>query len=310
MRVFVAGGTGVLGRRVVPALVEQGHEVTAVVRSPAKAAAVEAAGARPVDVGLFDPDGLRAAVAGHQAVVNLATNIPPFAKAARRKAWATNDRIRREGSRNLVDAALAAGAERYVQESVCFLYEDGGDRWLDESAPLRPTWATASAAVAEGEAARFDRSGDGVATVLRFGSFYGPDAVHLHEMAKLARRGMSPVPGRPDAYVSPVALDDAASAVAAVLATPAGAVAGTFNVADDEPLTRAEFAAVLAEVVGRERLRPMPAVLFRLLRSRIDSVSRSQRLSNRRLREATRWSPTVPSAREGFPLAVRAAARA
>lgn len=305
MHVFVAGGTGVLGRRVLPAVVDQGHEVTALVRSSAKAAAVEAAGARPVEVSLFDAEGLKAAVAGHDAVVNLATSIPPFSKAARRKAWATNDRIRREGSRNLVDAALATGAERYVQESICFLYADGGDQWLDESAPVAPTMVTASALTAEGEAARFRRSG--TATVLRFGWFYGPDSIHVHEAVRLARRGMSSLPGRPEAYVSTIALDDAAAAVAAVLGTPADAVAGTFNVADDDPLTRAAFDAVLAATVGRERLRPVPRVAVRMLGSRIDSVSRSQRVSNARLRDAAGWSPSIPSARDGLPLAVEAA---
>src|SRR5580765_982765 len=110
MRVFVAGATGVLGRRAIPALVAAGHAVTAVVRSPAKAALARSLGATPVEVSLFDPDALRAAVAGHDAVCNLATHIPPLTRAADPRAWDENNRIRTDGSRNLVDAALAAGA--------------------------------------------------------------------------------------------------------------------------------------------------------------------------------------------------------
>src|SRR5436190_11877964 len=117
MRVFVAGSTGVIGHRAVRALVAAGHQATAVVRSPAKAALARSLGATPVEVSIFDPDALRAAAEGHDAVCNLATHIPPLARAASQHAWAGNTRIRTEGSRNLVDAALAARASVYVQES-------------------------------------------------------------------------------------------------------------------------------------------------------------------------------------------------
>ena len=110
MRVFVAGATGVVGRRAVPALVAAGHTVTAVVRSPAKAELARSMGAVPVEVDLSGPDALRAAVACHDAVCNLATHIPPLARGAEASAWDENTRIRTEASRNLVDAALAAGA--------------------------------------------------------------------------------------------------------------------------------------------------------------------------------------------------------
>ena len=127
MRVFVAGATGVLGHRAVRALVAAGHEVTAVVRSPAKAAFARSLGATPVEVSIFDPDALRAAASGHDVVCNLATHIPPLARAADPRSWAENSRIRTEGSHNLVDAALAANASVYVQESIAFLYGDHGD---------------------------------------------------------------------------------------------------------------------------------------------------------------------------------------
>src|SRR5437588_3795696 len=107
MKVFVAGATGVLGRRAVARLVEAGHDVTAVARGPEKAALVRGLGATPVEVDLFDADAVAAAVVGHDVVCNLATSIPPIRKAAMPSAWATNDRIRREASRNLVDGAMA-----------------------------------------------------------------------------------------------------------------------------------------------------------------------------------------------------------
>jgi nucleoside-diphosphate-sugar epimerase len=133
MRVFVAGATGVVGRRAVRALTRAGHDVTALARTPAKAELARSLGATPAQGSLFDAEWLRTAVAGHDAVCNLATHIPPLTRAADPRAWDENTRIRREGSSNLVDAALAAGATCYVQESIAFLYGDHGDEWVDAS---------------------------------------------------------------------------------------------------------------------------------------------------------------------------------
>lgn len=108
MRVFVTGGTGAIGRHAVPALVAAGHTVSALARTPDRAVALEAQGARPVAVSLFDRDGLALAFERHEAVVNLATAIPPTSRFLRRSAWADSQHIRTEGSAAVVDAALAA----------------------------------------------------------------------------------------------------------------------------------------------------------------------------------------------------------
>lgn len=305
MRIFVAGGTGVLGRRVVPALLAKGHEVTVLVRAPRKADDVRASGARPVQVGLFEPERLSDALAGHHVVVNLATSIPSFSKAARASAWRVNDRIRTEGSRNLVDAAVATGVPRYVQESVAFLYADAGSAWIQENHPLRPTSITASAAAAEAQARRLlDR--DATSVVLRFGSFYGPDSGHTIAMLRLARLGLAPLPGPRNRYLSSITTDDAATAV---VAAATAAPSGTYNVVDDDPVTRDEFDQVLAHAVGRRRLRRMPERVLRVTGDKLDHVTRSQRVSNQALRTATGWTPTCRSVRGGLP-AVAAAARA
>ena len=297
MKIFVAGGTGVVGRRAVPALVAQGHEVKVVARTPEKADVVRSWNAAPTAVDLLDPAAVTAAVAGHDAVVNLATSIPPFSKAAGRRAWSTNDRLRREGSRNLVDAALAAGAGRYVQESVTFLYADGADAWIGEDHPVDPTSITASALDAEAQAARFAAAG-GAAVVLRFGSFYGPDSSHTVDALRMARRGFGTIPGPRDGYVSSISTDDAAAAVVLAATEAPG---GTYNVVDDEPLTRAAFDDVVAAAVGRPRLRPVPRVAVGMLGDRLGHVVRSHRISNRALRTATGWEPRHPSVREGMP---------
>lgn len=302
MRIFVAGGTGVVGRRAVPAWAAAGHQVTALARSVESAQRLGAAGARVVEVSLFDPGRLAEAVRGSDVVVNLATSIPPFSKAALSSAWKQNDRLRREGSRNLVEAARASGADRYVQESIAFLYEDAGSTWITEDSPVRATRITASALDAEAEARRLH---DAVAVVvLRFGAFYGPDSGHTLTALRMARRGFGTTPGRGDAYLSPVSTDDAAAAVVAV--ATAGSP-GTYNVVDDEPVTREDFDRALARAVGRRRLRPMPALPVRLLGDKLDHVTRSQRVANTSLREATGWAPRYRSIREGLPVTVEAA---
>src|SRR6476659_2740577 len=124
MKLFVTGATGAVGRFVVPLLVAQGHDVTAVARTEDKAKALDQAGATPARVSIFDPDQLAGAFAGHDVVLHLATAIPPTNRAWRASAWAENDRIRTQGSKAVVDAALTAGVEQIVQESITFIYPD------------------------------------------------------------------------------------------------------------------------------------------------------------------------------------------
>ena len=149
-------------------------------------------------------------------MVHLATNIPPMSKAARAKAWDTNERLRREASNHLVDAALATGATRYVQESICFPYLDQGDAWIDEDGPVEHVGAFAGAAEAEAAAGRFT-AGGGIGVVLRFAQFHGPGSSHVETFNTLARKRINPFVGAPDAYTSFIHADDAGSSVAAAL---------------------------------------------------------------------------------------------
>lgn len=297
MKIFVTGATGVVGRRAVPLLVRAGHEVTAVARTPEKAAALQRAGARPASVDLFDPAGVRRAMAGHEAVINLATHIPrSTVQMMLPWAWHENDRIRREASALLVDAALAEGVSRFVQESFAPMYPDCGDEWIDEHVPPRPARYNRSTLDAERAAARFTHAG-GAGVVLRYAGFYGPDAAHVPDLVRFTRRGMAALPGRPEAYVSSLSHDDAASAAVAAL----GVGPGIYNVVDDEPLRRAEFFAVVAEAEGVPAPKPQPAWMARLMGSLGELLSRSVRMSNRTFRAASGWAPRYPSVREGWP---------
>jgi 2-alkyl-3-oxoalkanoate reductase len=301
MRVFVAGATGAVGRRLVPALVLQGHEVTAVGRSPEKRAALARAGATPVEVDLFDREAVIGAVRGQEVVINVATHIPSsFGRMLLRGAWKENDRIRREASANLAAAALAAGAERLVQEAYAPVYADGEARWIDESWPQRPVRYNRSVLDAERAAADFTAAG-GTGIVLRFANFYAEDAVHVREAIALIRKGWSPLPGAPRAYFSSIHHDDAASAVVAALRARAGA----YNVSDDEPVTRREYVDILAAAIGAPAPRLLPPWLTRLGGSGAELLSRSVRMSNRKLREETGWAPAFPSVRQGWPSVAR-----
>ena len=292
MRIFVTGGTGVVGTRAVPALVAAGHEVTAVARGDAKAHLVRTMGATPAAVDLFDPDAVKAAVDGHEAVAHLATNIPPMSKAARMKAWEVNERLRREASNHLVDAALAVGATRYVQESICFPYLDQGDDWITEESPLDHVGVFAGAAHAEAAAARFTTSG-GAGIVLRFTQFHGPGSAHVEFFNGLLRKRINPFVGPPDTYTSFVHADDAGSSVATAIGLPPG----IYNVVDDEPLTRLEAGRAAAAALGVKPPRTVPAAARATVLHSAKPMMRSLRVSNAKLKDASDWAPTHPSIR-------------
>lgn len=294
MRIFVTGATGVIGRRAVPMLTAAGHSVTAAGRNPDRLAALERSGARAITLNLFDRDAVRRAVRGHDVVINLATHIPSSTRAMLPGAFRENDRVRRDASANLVDAALESGVARFIQESFAPIYDDGGDRWLDESSPVRPVHRNRTVLDAERSAERFGEGG-GAGVVLRFALFYGPDSSMMLDALPMLRRGMAPLPGRADAYISAVSHDDAASAVIAALDIPPG----TYNVTDDEPLVRAAYFAALADAFGLPHPKPMPRLLAKLMGPLGELFSRSQRMSNARLR-ACGWSPLYPNVFEGF----------
>ncbi len=160
-----------IGRRAIPLCLARGHEVTAVARSAERRAGLERLGARAVAVDLFDRDQLSAVLRGHDAVVNLATHMPASTlRMFLPGAWRENDRLRREASAALVDAALAAGIGRFVQESFAPVYPDRGDAWIDETTPIAPAGYNRTVADAEHAAARFCEAG-GAGVVLRFAVF-------------------------------------------------------------------------------------------------------------------------------------------
>lgn len=306
MRVFVAGATGVLGRRVVEQLAERGHEVVGLHRDPDDAALVEARGGEPHRGDVLEPETLRPAVEGADAVVNAATSIPSD-PTADREDWAQNHRVRREGTANLLAVAADAGVDRYVNESVVWLArpEGGGEFGVD--APRNPTHVTESAADAERAVLEDDHPFR--TTVVRSGWFYGPDGVHTQTMAEqlLARRlpilGTGLL-GRESARLSFVRPEDAAAAVVAVLEHD---VDGIVHAVDDEPVAYGTFLREFADLLDAPSPVQLPGWLLRPLvgRQLVQFVTTETVTSNERLRETTDWEPTYPTFREGLEDVVR-----
>jgi nucleoside-diphosphate-sugar epimerase len=296
MRVFVTGATGVIGRRLVPLLVRMGNSVTAVARSTASREELRRSDALPIEVDLFDSRALARVIAGHDVVINLATHIPRSGTALfLRWMWRENDRLRRLASAAIVDACIAAGVARLIQESFAPVYPDHGDRWIHEDVPLNPVRYNRTIVDAEASTKRFTQAGR-IGIVLRFGSFYGPDAVQTRDLIAWVKKGWAPLPGPPEAYIPSVAHDDAARAVAAAMTLPPGA----YNVVDDEPVTHRVFVDSLADALDVERPNLPPKWITPMLGSLGEMLARSIRVSNAKLRSASTWRPKYPSVRDGW----------
>jgi nucleoside-diphosphate-sugar epimerase len=286
MKIFTTGATGVLGRHVVPQLVQSGYQVRGLARSDGNVELLRRLGAEPARVDLA---ALTQAVEGCDAILHLATRIPSTMKLGKRSAWVETDHIRREGTRNVVDAALAQHVQTVIYPSICFAYPDSGAEWIDatlDKLVIEDYYATTFDA--EQEVQRFtDAGGKGI--VLRMGLFYGPESPQSQDQLRFARWGIASAVGRPDAYHPFVMIEDAAQAIVAALEY---APANIYDIVEDEPPTTEEINAAMAKAVGRRRLRSLPDFLVRMTLGGIMPVmSRSQRVSNRRFKDATGWSP-------------------
>jgi len=281
--IVVTGSTGVIGRRAVGELLAAGHRVTGVTRSARGRERLESLGAGAVEADVFAEASLRRAFDGADAVVNVLTHVPSPDRMADSSAWEENDRLRGEASAVIARAARAAGVRRLVQESIAFVYADGGDAWLDEDAPVAGGGVATSALAAERNVHElFDRD----TVVLRFGVFMGDDSGSTLATLAAARGGASIAAGPPGAYRPTVWLDDAAAAIAGAVRVPAG----TYNVVDAEPATNAEIDAALAAAAGVDALRPSTP--------QDGPLGRSLRVSNRRLRSVSDWAPRLRAGTE------------
>jgi nucleoside-diphosphate-sugar epimerase len=296
MRVFFTGATGAIGREAVPRLLEAGHEVRAVARDLKGRDWLSGIGAEPVSVDLFDREMVARALIGAEAVFHFATAIPSLDTMTKRTAWEMNDRLRSRATRYLVDGAIAAGAGRFIQESITFFYGDGGMRWLDESAPIAPVWDVLDSALdAESHAQRFASSG-GTAVVMRLARLYGPDRASTQLIQGVAA-GKVPIIGDGRNLVSSLHSEDAGRALAAALSAPGG----VYNVADDEPVGSADLLRALAERLDARPPQRVPPSVARLVGGRFTRLlTVSHRILSKRFRDSTGWSPLYRSVVDGW----------
>jgi nucleoside-diphosphate-sugar epimerase len=299
VQIFVAGATGVLGRRLLPELVRRGHDVVGLARDPGKQDLVRSLGGRPATASLFDPEALARAAEGADVVVHAATAIPTSRAARFRKSWSMNDRIRRDGTRALAGAAGAIGARHYIQQSVAWVVRTGpGKPAYDEGTPPDPPELIRSAVDGE-EIAREAGNRHGFTVgVVRDGFFYGPIG-QTRAIIDLLRKRRMPVIGRGEFLVAPLHIEDAATAFA--MAAEAG-VDGTWNAVDDEPVPFRSFLSRLAGEVGAPEPRRIPPWIARLALGGpvFESMTTSMNTSNARIREELGWRPAYPTIREGM----------
>ncbi|WP_115865654.1 NAD-dependent epimerase/dehydratase family protein [Halorussus litoreus] len=320
MNVFVAGATGVLGRRLVAELAERGHEVIGLTRDDSGDELVRSRGGLPRRGDVLDRDSLRDACVDHgvdsgngiDAVVHAATAIPTAQKPTADE-WEQNGRVRREGARNLTAVAAEADADRFVQASVVWVARQPDGSAFDESADPHPDRTTRSALDAEriareaggatgGEESGFD------SVILRCGFFYSHDSAHTRTFGEQLLAGKLPILGggllgRSDAELSLLHADDAATAFAAAVE---GDAAGLYHVVDDEPVTTAKLLRSFAERLGASEPRRIPGWLAKYLAGEdtVRLLTNSMPTSAERFRRDFDWEPEHPTYREGLDAVV------
>lgn len=284
MRVAVIGATGVIGRSVVPTLLEAGHDVVGLTRTPEKAGLLTRLGAEPSATTSMDHQELVGLFDGADAVCNFASHVPVGLTALRPGAWRLNDRLRTDGVRRVLQAAREAGVRRVIQESVSFLYADEGDNWIDEDAPLDITRATEPASVGESLVQEY-RCDSRVGVVLRLGTIVGDDPLTRFQL-RLRRQGRPIGLGTPEGWAHVVHTDDLGPAVLAALSAPSG----VYNVGAD-PVRRYQLVAGFSRAAGRESIDFMGPLMRRLGGVRLEPLGRSLRVSSERFAAVTGWTP-------------------
>ena len=298
MRVFVAGGSGVLGRRLVPQLVARGHQVTATTTSVGKLDLLEELGAEGIVMDGLDAASVGEAVAGAEpdTIVNQMTGLseehggkPNLRKPQR--FFAPTNRLRTEGIDHLLAAAEATGVSHVVAQSHASMNGIRQGGWVKtEEDPLEVIEGTKAITHLEDVVVKAGGA------VLRYGGFYGPGA---NDQVELVRKRMFPLVGDGNGHFSWIHLDDAASAT--VLAVEQKAQ-GVFNIVDDEPAPVREWLPFLAECVGAKPPRRIPAWLARLLAGEmaVGMMTEGRGFSNAKAKRELGWELRYPSWRQGF----------
>ncbi|HEX6459695.1 MAG TPA: NAD(P)-dependent oxidoreductase [Thermoleophilaceae bacterium] len=309
MKIFLAGASGAIGRRLVPMLVSSGHEVVAGTTSERKLAALREAGAEAVVLDVLDRDAVMQALmrVEPEVVVHQATALAAMNENFRNmdKVFALTNRLRTVGTDNLLEAARASGARRFVAQSYSgWPNERKGRMVKTEDDPLDPNpvphTEKSIAAIHHLESVVAGAT-DIEGVVLRYGGFYGPGTSLAPEGAhtQAVRKRRFPIVGEGTGVWSFVHIDDAAAAT--LVAVERGAP-GIYNIVDDDPAPVREWLPVLADAAGAPPPRHVPVWLGRLLAGElvVAMMTETRGSSNAKARQELGWAPRYPSWRQGF----------
>ncbi len=294
MRIFVAGASGAIGVPLVKALVAEGHEVTALTRTAGKAGMLLGLGARPAVADALDADALRRVVVEAQPthVIHQLTVLPKAGVRTARDLEPTN-RLRVDGTRNLIAASIAAGARRLIVGSFAPLHAYG------DHAPAEVQPGLDAVRSMEAQALDAAARGQLEAIILRYGLFYGPGNPATQNLVALARRRMLPVVRGDNSLLPFIHIDDAVSATVAALAR--GVSGAIYEIVDDHAASMTDMVVELARDVGARRPLTVPAWLPKLLAPYLAQITSLRfPLSNAKARAELGWSPAYPSYREGL----------
>jgi nucleoside-diphosphate-sugar epimerase len=306
MRVFVAGGSGAIGRRLLPQLVAAGHEVTATTTRREGADLIASQGATPAVCDALDTGAIATAVraARPEVVMNQLTSLPQRFEPRKLGPWYERTSLLRvDGTRHLLTAAAEVGARRFIYQSIAFMYALRGPRVLDEDGPVAvdapEPFGGVFRATLQGERLALEAEGiEGV--VLRYGQLYGPGTYYAAygHFGREARRRRLPIVGRGEGVFSFVHIDDAASA--AVCALTQGR--GVYNIADDHPAATTAWIPVFCEAVGAPPPLRVPGWVVGLLAGGFPraTIEQGRGVSSARAHADLGWRPSHPSWREGF----------
>lgn len=302
MNIFIAGGTGAIGRVLVPLLVNAGHKVVALARSPDRARQLEQMGAVPVVGDVYDEVRLPRLVAESQAEVVIHQLTAFGTKDG--DPYAETIRVRIEGTRSLVSAARAAGVRRFIAQSISFMCSPSGSGLTDEETPLHLNAPAGVRPLAEAIASveRQTLHADGMSgTVLRYGWFYGPGTSYDPEgsIPTAIRKGTMPIVGAGAGTYSFINLRDAAAATVKILAHEAS---GIYNIVDDSPVRLSEWLPVAAKLLGAPVPGHMDEALARqqLGDMRVYYMNEQRGASNTKAKREFNWQPAFPLWRTGF----------
>ena len=303
MSVFIAGATGVLGRRVVQRLVEGGHQVIGLSRSEENSDWLKQNGAEPREGDLFNPDQLINLSFGCDVFLHLATSIPNKTRTTV-KDWSVNDRIRREGTKSLVETALHHNCKLYVQQSITFIYGDRKGAWVDETAPVPSGQISILQSAVDMEHLVQDaiKQGQLPAVILRFGAFYCYDSVQTQTMFEMLQNGRFPVIGNGTGYWNVIQVDDAANAVIKAVEDYHTSTGHIFNVCDDKPVTYRELADYVSERLVAKKPGRIPSFLAKLFLGShtVNTLLSSVRCKNDKIKKLLNWHPDYPTYCEGY----------